>query len=455
MNQGRRIGVLAVVLAIAAPAAVGLWLRPAAGDLEAAGPPIPVREDTEPYRPYKYVLTTEQLIRYYQERAARDPQDSVTPSLLAQTYRRQARETGDFTCYDKADAAAAASLKLHPNYLPARLTRAAVLSARHQFAEALRQAQALYKESGQAEVLYVVGDAQLELGQYAEAERTHRELHDKDVTLPVESRLARLDELKGHTDEALRLMAVAAEEETDVNGNRRSDSWYELRLGEMHWNAGHLEEAARHYEAALALNPDYPMALLFLARVRAAQGRDEEAIRLYGKAVGRYATVPALAELADLHARRGNEFLAKLNYDKIEQAAAVGGGAYDRELALYYADHGRNLPKAVELARRDLKLRQDIYAYDTLAWALCQNGRAAEADKAMTEALKLGTRDATLFYHAGTIAYRLGDKERARGYFGHALAINPYFSTRYAPEARRLLAELGGPDPGTARAAAR
>ena len=444
MNPGGRIGIPAVLLAIAVPAAVGLLLRAPVGETEATGPPIPVREDAEPYRPYQYVLTTEQVIRYYQERAARDPQDCADRTLLAQAYVREARETGDFTCYDKADAAAAEALKLDPTYLAARATRAVVLSARHQFTEALRQAHRLYEESGQADVLLIAGDAQLELGQVAEAEQTYRDVRRQDPTLPVDSRLARLEELKGHPEEALRLMARAAVEETDVNGNRRSDSWYEFRLGEMHGNAGRPEEAARHYEAALALNPDYPLALLFLARVRAAQGRDEEAIPLYGKAVGRYATVPVLAELADLYARRGNEFLARLNYDKIEQAAAAGGGAYDRELALYYADHGRNLPKAVELARRDLQLRQDVYAYDTLAWALCQNGRYEEAEKAMAEALKLGTQDAGFFYHAGMIARGRGDKVKARQYLERALAVNPYFSPRQAPLARQALADLAG-----------
>jgi tetratricopeptide (TPR) repeat protein len=442
MSLPRRVGVGAVVLAIAAPVAVGLLLRPSDRDLAAAGPAIPVREETGPYRPYQYVLTTEQVIRYYQDRAARDPDDFVTRTLLAQAYVREARETGDFTCYDRAEAAAAEALKRSPSYLAARACRAVVLSARHQFAEALREALALYEETGQADVLLIAGDARLELGQVAEAERTYQDVRRKDPTLPVDSRLARVEELRGHTEEALRLMGRAAQEETGADGNRRGESWYEFRLGEMHWNAGRLEEAARHYEAALALNPGYPLAQLFLARVRAAQGREEEAVQLYGKAVGRYATVPALAELADLYARRGNEYLARLNYDKIEQAAAAGGGAYDRELALYYADHGRNLPEAVELARRDLRLRQDISAYDTLAWALCQNGRYAEAEKAMTEALKLGTQDARFFYHAGMIARGRGDKAGARQYLERALAVNPYFSPRQAQLGRQALADL-------------
>jgi tetratricopeptide (TPR) repeat protein len=443
MRPSQRIGVAAALLAIAAPVAVGVLLRPPAGDRAAAGPAIPVREEPGPYRPYQYVLTTEQVIRYYQGRAARDPQDFVTRTLLAQALVRQARETGDFTCYDRAEAAAAEALELSPRYLAARASRAVVLSARHQFAEALRQALAAYEESGEAEVLLIAGDARLELGQVAEAERTYQDVRRKDPTLPVDSRLARVEELKGHTEEALRLMGRAAREETDANGNRRGDSWYEFRLGEMCWNAGRLEEAAGYLESALALNPGYPMALAYLGKVRAAQGKDDEAIALYRRAVAGSATVPMLADLGDLYARAGNDYLARLNYDKLEQAAA-GQGVYDRELSLYYANHDRNLPQALVLAERDLKVRQDVSAYDTLAWALCKNGRFGEAEKAMAEALKLGTQDAGFFYHAGMIARGRRDGVRARQYLERALAVNPHFSRRQAEQARQALADRAG-----------
>ena len=55
-------------------------------------------------------------------------------------------------------------------------------------------------------------------------------------------------------------------------------------------------------------------------------------------------------------------------------------------------------------------------------------------------ALRLGTRDAMLHYHAGMIAYALNDRATARHHLSEALRLNPAFSIRYAPQAEALLA---------------
>jgi Tfp pilus assembly protein PilF len=57
----------------------------------------------------------------------------------------------------------------------------------------------------------------------------------------------------------------------------------------------------------------------------------------------------------------------------------------------------------------------------------------------MTEALKLGTKDARLFFHAGMICHRLGEHDKARDYLRRALATNPYFHVRHVEVAERTL----------------
>src|SRR6185503_9629016 len=113
----------------------------------------------------------------------------------------------------------------------------------------------------------------------------------------------------------------------------------------------------------------------------------------------------------------------------------------DLELALFDADHGRDPQATLALARAAYTRRPSVKAADTLAWALFKAGQPAEARRYAGEALRGGTHDALMLYHAGAIAQAQGDGKAARDYLERALAINPHFSPLYAPRAQQALAE--------------
>jgi tetratricopeptide (TPR) repeat protein len=282
------------------------------------------------------------------------------------------------------------------------------------------------------------------MGRYEEAEKAYDELMRKDRAASLATRRSRLAELRGNIEEALRLMERAAEEERRARVSKEGGVWYQVRLGELHFNAGHLEEAARHYEAARKILPKSAPALAGLGQVRAAQGKYEEATALYREAIQINPDCYLLAALSDIYTKIGNREMAQILCTKLDRTAALMEGAYNRELSVYYANHDQKLPLALELAKKDLALRQDIYSFDTLAWALYKNDLLEDAAKAMAQALKLGTQDATFFYHAGMIQDRLGHKAEARSYLERALALNPHFSLLLADSARQSLAALSG-----------
>ena len=62
----------------------------------------------------------------------------------------------------------------------------------------------------------------------------------------------------------------------------------------------------------------------------------------------------------------------------------------------------------------------------------------------MQNALKLGTKDAMLFYHAGMIERSLNNKAKAKIYLEQALAINPYFHPTQPDEIRSVLESMEG-----------
>jgi tetratricopeptide (TPR) repeat protein len=90
-----------------------------------------------------------------------------------------------------------------------------------------------------------------------------------------------------------------------------------------------------------------------------------------------------------------------------------------------------------------------VAAWDVLAWTLYRSGDLDGAAAASEQALRLGTRNAAMLFHAGVIAAARGDADEAITHLQDALDLNPHFSVRYAPEARatldRLLAEEATP----------
>jgi tetratricopeptide (TPR) repeat protein len=191
--------------------------------------------------PSAQAYSTDQAIQFFVERVQRDPADASNNALLGQLYVRKARETNDFSSYEKAEAAFRAALKVNADEVTAQTGLALVHCARHQFAEGLGVAQQIQqKHPGEKMILLIIGDAQLELGKYAEADRAYQDLRRIHPEAPVRSRLARLAEIKGNLPEALRLMQQAADQERGSEVTKQSGAWYDLRLAEMHYNGGHL-----------------------------------------------------------------------------------------------------------------------------------------------------------------------------------------------------------------------
>jgi tetratricopeptide (TPR) repeat protein len=388
----------------------------------------------------------DRAIQFFQDRIKHNPQDAVSYTFLGQLYMRQARETGDMASYQRAEAAFRQALELLPGYAPARAALASALYAQHAFPEALELAQQVYaSEPRNTQALATLADAHLSLGHYQEAEQAYQALLQMDTTPPVLARLSHLAELKGDLDEALELMQRAAGQALNSAGSAESVAWYWLRLGDLYFNTGQMEAAGEHYAAALRLFDRYPLALAGLGRVRAAQGQLGDAIALYEQAVAIMPQPEFLAALGDLYMLTGHPDQAQRQYDTVEfiaQLAEINQVVYNRQLVLFYTNHDQRVEVALELATDELAVRQDIYGYDALAWALYKNGRPIEAAEAIEQAMRLGTRDAMLYYHAGMIYQSLGDHGQARRLLMEALAINPNFDPLQSRLARAALDQL-------------
>src|SRR5438552_3276537 len=230
-----------------------------------------------------------------------------------------------------------------------------------------------------------------------------------------------------------------------------------MRKSRESGDPGYYGRANAAVERALALDPnDYgalptaPWVLLGLHAFQAplAAAARPRAAGLYRRAVARVPQPDLVAALGDVHDAAGDADQAERQYALVEymgEVAAAAGTTYGRQLALFYADHDRRPEEALRLARLEAAGRGDIYTDDTLAWACYGNGRFAEAARAAHRALRLGTEDAMLHYHAGAIAAALGRDRIAARHLRRALALNPHFDLRQAPRARAALAALERP----------
>jgi tetratricopeptide (TPR) repeat protein len=388
-------------------------------------------------------------IRASQLLLRRHPLDARAHHRLGDAYVQKARETGDAKYFSLAEDALRKALAIAPASSGAVRHLAYVLYSRHAFQEAAAEAEkAIALDPADSHAHGILGDAQLEVGQYAEAERTYERMAALDLDLYALSRRSGLRSVRGEVEGAIGDLERAIDDGKAAGRPAEAIAWAQWQLATEHWNVGRLEAAEAGYQAALATYPGYHRALAGLGHVRAAQGRDAEAVALYRRAIEIVPQPDYVTALGDLHTRMGQGDEARRQYALVEhigRLSALNQALYNRELALFYLDHDLKLDEALALARRELDVRRDIYAHDLLAWALYKNGQADAAREAMAQALRLGTRDARLFYHAGMIERAVGNGGAAARYLRLALDTNPHFHLLQADEAGRALRAITDP----------
>jgi tetratricopeptide (TPR) repeat protein len=374
----------------------------------------------------------------------RDRADFIAATNLAELYLARVRITADSADIARARDAASAALEANPNLLAAVLLRGQAHFANHEFRAAAADAESvLDARPGAPEALAALGDAQLELGDYDAARATYATLADAATGPAVDARRARLASLSGDLDGGRSLASAAASAaRSDPDMRPETVAWYETLVGSLAFQDGDLDASKDAYRAALDAWDGSAAAMAGLARATAASGDLAEAIPLYEDAVAILPRPDTLAALGDLYALTGRDSEAEATYAKVSAVASLGPS--DRQFALYEANHDGDAQRAVALARRELRTRHDVYAHDTLAWALFVAGRPDEAAAEIALARAQGTQDPLLDYHAGMIAAATGRSAEARALLGTLLERHPGFDPLQAARAAEAFAALGG-----------
>jgi tetratricopeptide (TPR) repeat protein len=373
----------------------------------------------------------------------RDPQNVDALSLLATAALARAKETADSTWYVRSEKAATAALALDPTNVPALDAQATLANARHRFRDAIGPAMASRRiEPDRFAPLEMLTDANIELGRYEAGFAAAEERLALRPDLASYSRASYAAELRGEREHAVALMELAADSAQPASGDR---AWARTHVGLLRFGSGDLAGAEREMRRALGETPGDTVALAGLAKVRAAAGDLAEAARLYEEALDGSPTAPIAGELAEVYAVANRPADSRRALDlahELDRREARNGVLLDLDAAAVEANFHIPTSRDVSRARQGHRDRTGVVGDDALGWVLTRAGQCDEGLRYAKRSLRIGTRDAGMYFHAGMAARCAGKRALATHYLTRALAINPHFSIRWAPVARAELAAL-------------
>jgi tetratricopeptide (TPR) repeat protein len=390
-------------------------------------------------------------IAFYERRVQEDTFSAADRQRLASLYLQRARETGNYSDYERAELLARHSLaqrEAHNSFTYQLL--ATSLLAEHRFTDALAAARTLDSiEPGIPSQQAQLAEIELELGNYAAAGALFDSVKSVGDRPSITARLARWHEIEGRPDVAKRLLALAIRNSqmlTDLP--KEQISWFYYRLGELELKSGRLAQADSAFNAGLARFPGDYRILGAFARLAAARGDWQGAIDYGARAIAIQLDPATLGTMSDAYAALGDTAQAAQYAKTMTMSALRQPGPIHRAWGLFLLDHDRDVARVLAKAHAELETRRDVYGYDLYAWALYKSGRYREAREASDRALSRRTQDAQLFFHAGMIARAMGDSAAAKRDLDEALRINPFFGAANVRAARLALQSLGGGMPG-------
>jgi tetratricopeptide (TPR) repeat protein len=429
-------------------------------------------------------------VNFYTERIQRHPSDGLDRAALATTYLKLARSTGDSNYYHLAEETARQSLAKLPMYnTAAQLVLARVAEAEHDFPTTFKVIdQVLQTQPHHPDAQTLLVTSQLAVGRLPEASQTVQHLVAQTPTLGTYTLQALVHAAQGQDDQAIQAFqqALAAEEPGEVASSAKTRTL----LGRFYAQRGQAQLARQLFQEALRIVPNDVLARVEQAKLETQQGNYQQAEAIYAQISETPATTNGLDHeviqgQALLKALQGDRAAANQLWAKAEQDFYRGHEHEDEHRSEDHHEHGdehehgddhgsehshsqqhdkaahansqnhepeeehasfghrRDLARvlltrgtapdisaALVLMQAEVQIRRDVETLEVYAWALQQSDRAQEAQTVLQEAMKMGTRDAKLFYRASKVEQLLGNRQQAQVYLETAQAINPHFDRK-------------------------
>ena len=196
---------------------------------------------------------------------------------------------------------------------------------------------------------------------------------------------------------------------------------------------GNMEEVTRACHEGELYDPTEVTFYYYEGTALYRLGRDKEAIRQLQRGVERIDENTDRQLASDIYALLG-DVLHGCSYKEDAYVAYEKSLDYNSQnilclnnYAYFLSLDGKQLDKAEKMSKRTIEVEPDNATYlDTYAWILFLQRNYTQARTYIEEALRLApetTENASLFDHAGDIAYRCGNRSLAINYWKKALAL--------------------------------
>lgn len=349
---------------------------------------------------------TKEKVAELKQKIATKPEDTKLRLQVATIFISEQRITGEHHFYYTAiEKILDGILSLDPNNFEAKVYKASLRMSQHQFADAKKlaeEAKAINPDN--AYVYGILVDANVELGNYAEAVEVSDKMQAIKPSLESYSRASYLREIYGDNNGAIEAMKLAV-----IAGLPGSEpqSWSRNILGDLYYSAGKMKEAEAAYTENLTLRPSYAPSMAGLAKIETEKKNYARALALLDSASAIMQDNSFAEQKGDVYAAMGDAKKAADQYNEVQKLlildAATPGHSVSLELAKSFGKTNQ-WDSAHKYAMMEYSVRpQNIDVNNELAWIAYNKKEIPQAKEYLKTALSTGTKNPELLKRAGMI----------------------------------------------------